>query len=270
MHVVEGEGGLTPGRVAEALAAAGTGGSTTSSSTWTGTRPRSTRDHVCREGERPGDYVQWTRPSCSTSTTGTSCYVPDGMDFQQVIEAQRLAARLATGQPTAIVYRTVKGWRYGIEGRASHGAGHKFCSEGFYAALAELVASGGGLPHCERGTRRCEVRPAARPTAGAVLLGGARIVREHLEEAPGLAAVLPAGCWRRANASTAAADARARHPASTPPTSSSGPRARPAGFAADARRRHHAAGRAGARAWHLNRASGAFLVAAADLAGSTT
>ena len=32
------------------------------------------------------------------------------------------------GQPTAIVYRTIKGWQYGIEGRASHGAGHKLCS----------------------------------------------------------------------------------------------------------------------------------------------
>jgi len=28
--------------------------------------------------------------------------------------------------PTAIVYRTIKGWQYGIEGRGSHGAGHKF------------------------------------------------------------------------------------------------------------------------------------------------
>ena len=42
------------------------------------------------------------------------------------------------GQPTAIVYRTTKGWRYGIEGRASHGAGHKLCSADFYEAIKDF------------------------------------------------------------------------------------------------------------------------------------
>ena len=65
--------------------------------------------------------------------------MPDGKDFQQVIAAQRAAPRSDNGQPTAIVYRTVKGWQYGIEGRASHGAGHALCSDGFYAALEPLL-----------------------------------------------------------------------------------------------------------------------------------
>ena len=40
--------------------------------------------------------------------------------------------------PTAIVYKTIKGWKYGIEGRSSHGAGHKFSSEGYYHSCQEF------------------------------------------------------------------------------------------------------------------------------------
>ncbi|MCJ7814876.1 MAG: hypothetical protein MUP31_02375, partial [Xanthomonadales bacterium] len=39
------------------------------------------------------------------------------------------------GRPTGIVYRTVKGWQYGIEGCKSHGGGHKFYSEEYLTAL---------------------------------------------------------------------------------------------------------------------------------------
>jgi transketolase len=54
------------------------------------------------------------------------------------------------------VYRTQKGWRYGIEGRASHGAGHKMCSPGFYEALSVLTGKTGiSLPTCEAGDQRC-------------------------------------------------------------------------------------------------------------------
>jgi transketolase len=84
--------------------------------------------------------------------------VADGRDFQQVIAAQRRSASMANGQPTAIVYRTVKGWGYGIEGRASHGAGHKLCSDGFYHALAELSSrTACSLPTCEGSGHRCEM-----------------------------------------------------------------------------------------------------------------
>jgi transketolase len=83
-------------------------------------------------------------------------FVPDGKDFEQVFAAQRAALTIDNSQPTAIVYRTQKGWRYGIEGKASHGAGHNLCVDGFYRALQPLLESvKGTLPRCETGHQRC-------------------------------------------------------------------------------------------------------------------
>ena len=82
--------------------------------------------------------------------------VADGHDFQQIVAAQHQALAIDNGQPTAVIYRTHKGWRYGIEGRASHGAGHKLCSPGFYQALADLTGGDeAALPTCEAGDPRC-------------------------------------------------------------------------------------------------------------------
>jgi transketolase len=158
VHVVEGEGGLTPGRVAEALAAAGTASldNLVFHVDWNQASIDSNR--VCRENGHPGDYVQWTPMELFYLHDWNVVEVPDGRDFQQVVAAQRLAASLTTGQPTAVVYRTVKGWQYGIEGRASHGAGHKLCSDGFYNALAELSArTSCSPPTCEGSGHRCEM-----------------------------------------------------------------------------------------------------------------
>ncbi|MDI1319579.1 MAG: hypothetical protein PSW75_05205, partial [bacterium] len=60
VHIIEGEGGLTPGRVAEALAAAGTAslGNVVLHVDWNQSSIDS--NWVCRDGETPGDYVQWT------------------------------------------------------------------------------------------------------------------------------------------------------------------------------------------------------------------
>jgi transketolase len=78
------------------------------------------------------------------------------MDFQQILAAQRLAVRIKNSQPTAIVYRTTKGWQYGIEGKGSHGAGHGLCSNGFFTAVRPLMESAGiELPRCE-GEQRCK------------------------------------------------------------------------------------------------------------------
>jgi transketolase len=158
VHVLEGEGGLTPGRVSEALAAAGTAclDNVVVHVDWNQASIDS--DHVCREGGRPGEYVQWTPMELFHLHDWNVVFVPDGMDFVQVVAAQRLAASLKTGQPTAVVYRTVKGWRYGVQGRASHGAGHKLCSDGFYQALGDLAGAAvePGLPRCEEGQRRCD------------------------------------------------------------------------------------------------------------------
>jgi len=156
VHIIEGEGGLTPGRVAEALAAAGTAslGNVFVHLDWNQSSIDS--DHVTREGDVPGDYVQWTPCELFYLNDWNVIYVPDGTNFQQIVAAQRRAVSLENGQPTAIVYRTTKGWRYGIEGRASHGAGHKLCGAGFHESIAPLVAeTGKHLPVCEPGHTRC-------------------------------------------------------------------------------------------------------------------
>ncbi len=139
IHIIEGEGGMTPGRVVETMAAAGTASldNVVMHVDWNQASIDSNR--VCRDGAEPGDYVQWTPMELAYLHDWNVIYVPDGKDFQQVLAAQRLAAGLENGQPTAVVYRTVKGWQYGIEGRASHGAGHKLCTDGFYQALNPLL-----------------------------------------------------------------------------------------------------------------------------------
>lgn len=156
VHIVEGEGGLTPGRVAEALAAAGTAslGNVIVHLDWNQASIDS--EHVTREGVTPGDYVQWTPCELFYLNDWNVIYVPDGTSFQQIVAAQRHALSLGNAQPTAIVYRTTKGWRYGVEGRASHGAGHRLCAQGFYEAMAPLVAkSPVGLPLCDPANPRC-------------------------------------------------------------------------------------------------------------------
>jgi transketolase len=153
IHILEGEGGLTPGRVAEALAFAGT------ASLWNvvvhvdWNQSSIDSDRVTREGGSPGDYVQWDPPGLFLLHDWNVISVNDGTDLQQIASAQRAARLNDNGQPTAIIYRTTKGWRYGIEGRASHGAGHKLCSPGFYEALSLPARD---LPQCPDGTTLCD------------------------------------------------------------------------------------------------------------------
>jgi len=157
VHIVEGEGGLTPGRVAEALAAAGTAslGNAILHVDWNQASIDSNR--VCRDGDVPGDYVQWDPVELAYLNDWNVIYVPGGFDFQQIVAAQRAAQRLANGQPTAIVYRTTKGWQYGIEGRASHGAGHKLCADAFFGAVAPLLEGvGKALPRCPLDAQLCQ------------------------------------------------------------------------------------------------------------------
>lgn len=156
VHIVEGEGGLTPGRVFESLAAVGTASldNVVLHVDWNQASIDSNR--VCREGEQPGDYVQWTPQELAYLHDWNVIDVPDGTDFQQIVAAQRTAAEFGNGQPTAIVYRTTKGWNYGIEGKASHGAGHELCSPGFFEATASFVdRTGASLPRCLEREKRC-------------------------------------------------------------------------------------------------------------------
>jgi transketolase len=156
VHIVEGEGGMTPGRVAETLAAAGTASlaNVVMHVDWNQASIDSNR--VCRDGNDAGEYVQWNPIELCYLNDWNVIFVPEGLDFQQIVAAQRRAKSLTNGQPTAIVYSTVKGWHYGIEGKASHGAGHKLCSDGFYDALSELLEkTGAKLPTCEASEIRC-------------------------------------------------------------------------------------------------------------------
>ena len=157
VHVIEGEGGMTPGRVSEAMAAAGTASlsNVVLHVDWNQASIDSNR--VCRDGDKPGDYVQWDPAELAWLHDWNVIRVPDGMDFQQVIAAQRRVSSIDNAQPVAIVYRTVKGWRYGIQGRASHGAGHKLCADGYFDALEPfLKESGGKLPRCDAANQRCK------------------------------------------------------------------------------------------------------------------
>lgn len=138
VHIIEGEGGLTAGRVSEAAAVAATAQlkNAVFHIDWNEASIESER--VTADGEHPGDYVQWNPMEFFYIHDFNVIRVPDGHDFNQIHIAHRLAAEITNHQPTAIVYRTVKGWHYGMEGKASHGAGHKFASEGFYKSLAEF------------------------------------------------------------------------------------------------------------------------------------
>lgn len=138
VNILEGEGGLTAGRVSETLAAAATAQlrNVIFHIDWNEASIES--DRVTNDGENAGDYTQWTPPELFAIHDFNVIFVPQGHNFEQIYAAQKLALDLPNHQPTAIVYRTVKGWRYGIEGRASHGAGHKFCSPQFYGALEEF------------------------------------------------------------------------------------------------------------------------------------
>ncbi len=138
VHILEGEGGLTAGRVSEALACASTAQLTNVIFHVDWNEASIETNCVTCEGDQPGDYVQWTPAELFRLHDFNVIYVPNGHDFAQVHAAQKAALSFDNHQPTAIVYRTVKGWKYGLEGKASHGGGHKFCSPEFYKTLEEV------------------------------------------------------------------------------------------------------------------------------------
>jgi len=183
VHIVEGEGGLTPGRVAEVLAGAGTAclGNAILHLDWNQASIDTNR--VCREDGQPGDYVQWSPMELFYLHDWNVIYVPDGKDFQQIFAAQRAAVAINNGQPTAVIYRTMKGWQYGIEGKAAHGAGHKLCSDGFCKAVADLTGKADMmLPMCEAGKQRCQVGPDGAAIMEQCFWESLQIVRKVIED----------------------------------------------------------------------------------------
>ncbi len=150
VHLVEGEGGMTPGRVAEAFAAASSMRLHNVIIHIDFNQASIDSNKVCREGESKGDYVQWNPLEFAYLHDFNVIKVDDGTDYKKIIAAQAFAKNIDNKMPTAIVYRTTKGWKYGIEGRGSHGAGHKFCSPEFYKFLEEFEnAFGVKMPRFE-------------------------------------------------------------------------------------------------------------------------
>lgn len=190
IHIVEGEGGLTPGRVSEALAAAGTASLGNVVVHLDFNQASIDSDQVCREGSTPGDYVQWEPGELFHLNDWNVIQVANGHDIQQVVAAQRRAAMIDNGQPTAVVYRTQKGWKYGVEGRASHGSGHKLCSPGFYESVRELTdATGLSMPTCDRENPPC-AGAGGDQVREECYWGALQVIRQGLERDPATATLL--------------------------------------------------------------------------------
>jgi len=264
IHIIEGEGGLTPGRVSEAVAFAATAGLSNAIVHLDWNQASIDSNAVTREGATPGDYVQWDPMEFFYLHDWNVVEVPDGFDIPLVLTAQRTALALGNGQPTALVYRTVKGWHYGIEGRKSHGAGHKMCSPEYRAAMEPLFGEGTpDLPLCE---------PDAAPEAvEATYWETLLAIRAKLEADPGTCTDVATrvaaartrldqrGRERREGAPDVAAVFRAADPGTVPEPLVLEPGSSVALRSA-----------LGSALGYLNeRSNGAILVGAADLLGST-
>ncbi len=272
VHVVEGEGGLTPGRVSEALAFAGSAGlgNVVVHVDWNQSSIDS--DHVTRERRIPGDYVQWTPMELFYLHDWNVVEVSDGMIWGSIGRAQRKALEIGNGQPTAVIYRTKKGFEYGVEGRASHGAGHKMCSTGFFASLQPVVReSEREMPACEPGATRCAGGRDAE-VLEECFWQALRIVRGVIEANRPVAEALV----RRLVSSRERLDRRQRRPREGAPSVGKIYEAArcgevPAELLLAPGSETTLRGQLGKVLGHFNKLSdGAFFIAAADLLGSTS
>jgi transketolase len=274
VHIVEGEGGMTPGRVAETMATAATAclKNVILHVDWNQASIDSNR--VCRDGEAPGEYVQWTPVELAMLHDWNAVLVPDGMDFAQVLAAQRLALAIGNDQPTAIVYRTRKGWQYGVEGKASHGAGHGLCADGFFRAVQPFTAQAAAtLPHCDAANQRCRAGKAPE-VLEECFWEALTIIRGAIEHNRPMVDALA----RRLRAAKERLDRLGRKPRpQAPRVEAVFDLARdtagrvPAEMTLKAGQAATLRGELGRTLQHYNRASGgAFLAASADLYGSTS
>jgi len=273
VHVIEGEGGLTPGRVAEAMAAAGTMGLRNLVLHVDWNQASIDSDRVCREDGVPGDYVQWNPAELAALHDWNVIFVQDGKDYRQIAAAQEHVVAIDNGQPTAIVYRTVKGWQYGIEGRASHGAGHKLCASGFYEAITPLLSKHAApFPRCEKDETRCKGCDAE--VIESCLWMALEAVRETLKKERGAVDAL----CTRLDGGRARLAGRNRRPSENAPRveaifelSDAAVAEAPADLRLAPGTTATLRGALGDALGHFNRLSnGAFLVSAADLVGSTS
>ena len=125
-----------------------------------------------------------------------------------MIAAQRLAraARRPASPPRSSTAPSRAG-STGSRARASHGAGHKLCSDGFYQALGELSArTACALPTCEASGHRCEMGRDGAGGDGGVLLGRAPAACAGGRGRP----ARPPRPWRRGSTALAPAARRPR------------------------------------------------------------
>lgn len=201
IHVIEGEGGMTPGRVAEAMATAATAGLERLVVHVDWNQASIDSDRVCPEGEKPGDYVQWNPLELLRLHDFNVLFVSNGHDVSHTHAGVHAALKRKDGVPTAVVYKTVKGWRYGVEGKKSHGAGHGMCSPAYYDAVKPFEELYGPLPRLTPGKDAVSVEKAYWDTLLAF--------RAALEAKPELAR-WAAGRLRRSAGRLKAADRRPR------------------------------------------------------------
>ncbi len=208
VHMIEGEGGMTPGRVAEAMASAAAGQLSNAIMHIDWNQASIDSDNVCLENSRPGDYVQWAPHELAYLNDWNVVHVSNGHDFFQILTAQKFAANHSENmQPTAVVYRTVKGWKYGIEGGAAHGAGHKFSSDGYYGALSEFEAK-----FCVKVPRYC-ASPSTPDTIEECFYDTLMVIRKAIENNPALVKF----ALDKINASKDRLETRARAPRDNAP-----------------------------------------------------
>lgn len=138
INIVEGEGGMTPGRVHENLA------HFWASKIWNlivhvdWNNASIDSDNVCSDPdcETEGQYVNWTPYQLGLLHGFNTVYVEDGKNNNQIKLSQDYIfnnAIVKKDNPSMIVYRTIKGECY-MEGRKSHGAGYKCESEEYFKA----------------------------------------------------------------------------------------------------------------------------------------
>lgn len=156
INIIEGEGGITPGRVQEAIASASTANLFNVIMHLDYNQASIDSDSVTQEGTKRGDYVQWTPHELFYINEWNIVNVPNGLDFYQILSAQKFILNSDRTNPTVIIYRTLKGWKYGIEGRKSHGSGHKFASDGYYKTLEEFETTFG-----KKMPRLCSAQPTS-------------------------------------------------------------------------------------------------------------
>lgn len=134
INIIEGEGGMTPGRVHENLA------HFWASSIWNliihvdWNNTSIDADNVCTDEKCTGQYVNWNPYQLGLLHGYNVVYVENGRDNNHIEVAQDYTFDNFVSQknaPNMLVYRTLKGEGY-LEGRKSHGAGYKMDSDEYF------------------------------------------------------------------------------------------------------------------------------------------